>query len=123
LIDARLIVAMIHRCLIKLIVQSILSIDNLPTISGKKNVNITCVNFVSSNILLTVIDAQPVVLDDYTFEYQHIVPASMTSDSEYIPVVVNFIVHLFECVRFSPNVGCGLICNAGIGYCTAILYW
>ena len=74
------------------------------TTGGKKNVNITCVNFVSSNILLTVIDAQPVVLDDYTFEYPHIVPANMTSDSEYIPVVVNIIVHLFECVRFSPNV-------------------
>lgn len=71
---------------------------------GKKNVNVTCVNFVSSNILLTVIDAQPVVLDDYTFEYPHIVPANMTSDSVYIPVVVNFTVHLFECVRFSPNV-------------------
>lgn len=74
------------------------------TTGGVKNVNITCVNYVTTKSLFTTIDAQIVTISDYEFEYPSIVPMNMTPDAGQLPCTADFTVHLFRCVRFTPNV-------------------
>ncbi|XP_052071968.1 uncharacterized protein LOC127710241 [Mytilus californianus] len=74
------------------------------TTSGTKDVVINCSNVVSSVILTTQIDIKKVELDDFTFFYPHVVPMNMTSDATDISVSVEFIIALFDCVRFPPEV-------------------